>query len=115
MTDFPRRGEVWLTELPTSTGSVLSGTRPAVVVQNDLGNQLSNTTVVVPVTSKFERIYRFMAVVQPPEGGLTEPSVANASAIMAIDRSRLLRRMGQLSPQRMADVERAVKANLALD
>jgi len=106
---------VWLAELPEPTGSVLGGTHPAVIVQNDLGNQYSTSTVVVPFTSKYERIYRFMALVEPPDGGLTKSSVANASAMMAIDQRRLIRRMGALSAEAMAAVARAIKANLDLD
>jgi mRNA interferase MazF len=114
VSEFPRRGEVWMVQF-AGVGSEVSDRHPAVIIQNDTGNEFSPTTVVVTITSRWERVYRFMVRLDPPEGGLTRPSVVNGSSMATVDRIRLLRRMGQLSPQRIADVERAVKANLALD
>ena len=115
MSESPRRGEVWMIQFAPGVGSEVSDRHPAVIIQNDIGNELSSTTVVVAITSKWERVYRFMVRLDPPEGGLTCPSVVNGSSIATVARIRLLRRMGRLSPERMADVERAIKANLALD
>lgn len=36
-------------------GSVQRGKRPAVVIQNDMGNKYSTTTIVVPITGKVKK------------------------------------------------------------
>lgn len=49
---FIKRGDVYLVDFGETVGSEQSGQRPAVVVQNDLGNLCSSTTIVLPLTSK---------------------------------------------------------------
>ena len=41
MKDFPRRGEVWLVNWNPARGSEQAGKRPALVIQNDIGNEKS--------------------------------------------------------------------------
>ena len=49
---FPRRGEIWLVEFDPSRGHEIKKTRPAVIIQNDIGNRYSPVTIVAAVTSK---------------------------------------------------------------
>lgn len=42
----PKRGELWTVKLPGGRGSVQRGVRPALVIQNDVGNEYSSTTIV---------------------------------------------------------------------
>ena len=46
------RGEVYLVDFGIGYGSEQGGVRPAVIVQNNIGNKYSPTTIVVPVTSR---------------------------------------------------------------
>lgn len=50
-----RRGDIIITRFDMSDGHVMRGTRPAVVVQNDVGNRHSPTTIVVPLTSSIKK------------------------------------------------------------
>ena len=45
-----QRGEIYLVNLTKNVGSEQGGIRPAVIIQNDKGNQYSPTTVVCPNT-----------------------------------------------------------------
>ena len=47
----PRRGEIYLTALDPTLGREIKKTRPALVIQNDTSNRLSDMTIVVPITS----------------------------------------------------------------
>jgi|SRR5580658_6683698 len=47
----PRRGEIYLTALDPTLGREIKKTRPALVIQNDTSNRLSEMTIVVPITS----------------------------------------------------------------
>jgi mRNA interferase MazF len=51
MDAFPRRGEVWLVDFSPSRGSEQRGLRPALVIQNDVGNEYAATTIVAAITS----------------------------------------------------------------
>lgn len=45
-----RRGEIYWVEFDPVKGSEQGGLRPALIIQNDTGNQHSQTTVVVAIT-----------------------------------------------------------------
>ena len=47
----PRRGEVWMANFSPGRGSEQRGIRPALVIQNDVGNQHGATTIVAAITS----------------------------------------------------------------
>ncbi len=122
-----KRGEIYWVEFDPVKGSEQGGLRPALVVQQDIGNQYSPTTVVVAITRTLPpRPYPFVVVVEPEESGLPARSAINCSQIATIQKdepgSRLrpwpgeheVRPIGQLSAQRMAEVDRALRYNLGL-
>jgi mRNA-degrading endonuclease toxin of MazEF toxin-antitoxin module len=49
---FPLRGEIYLVSFDPTVGSEIQKTRPALVIQNDIGNQYSPITIVAAITSK---------------------------------------------------------------
>ena len=122
-----RRGEIYWVEFDPVKGSEQAGLRPALVVQNDVGNRHSPTTVVVAITRTVPpKPYPFVVIIEPAESGLPEPSVVNCSQLATIQQagsaSRLrpprgetdVRAIGQLSAQKLAEVDAALKYNLAL-
>jgi hypothetical protein len=52
----PRRGEVWLVNFDPTVGAEIQKTRPALVIQNDIGNRLSPITIVAAITFLSYRI-----------------------------------------------------------
>lgn len=113
MKDFPRRGDVWLVNWNPARGSEQAGRRPAVVIQNDIGNEKAPTTIVAAISSTV-RVYPMNVRVKPPEGGLERPSIIKTSQILTISKKRLEKRLGGLSQQRMDEVDRAIKLSLSL-
>ena len=51
-TNYPKRGEIYLTAFEPALGLEIKKTRPALVIQNDTSNRLSGVTIVAPITSK---------------------------------------------------------------
>ena len=45
------RGDIYYYDFGRGAGSIQSGTRPVVVVQNNVGNKHSTTTIIAPITS----------------------------------------------------------------
>ena len=113
MKDFPKRGEVWLVNWNPARGSEQAGIRPALIIQNDIGNEKAPTTIIATLSTSV-RVYPMNVLLEPPEGGLDRPSIVKASQILTITKERLERRLGRLSYSRMEDVDRAIKISLSL-
>jgi mRNA interferase MazF len=92
-------------------GSEQEGTRPALVIQNDVGNRYAATTIVAAVTSTI-KIYPATVPLRKGEGGLPRPSMVNLAQLLTIDRARLQRRVGMLSAERIALVDAAIRVSL---
>jgi mRNA interferase MazF len=122
-----KRGEIYWVEFDPVRGSEQAGLRPALVVQNDVGNRFSPTTVVVAITRTIPpRPYPFVVLIESDESGLPERGVVNCAQIATIQQagpaSRLrparnestVRPIGQLGDTKMAQVDEALRFNLAL-
>ena len=92
-------------------GSEQQGVRPALVIQNDVGNQYAATTIVAAITSTIKP-YPVTIVLEKGEAGLRQRSMINLAQILTLDMSRLQRRLGIVSPECMAKVEDAIRVSL---
>jgi mRNA interferase MazF len=48
----PKRGDIYLVQFDPARGSEIQKTRPALVIQNDIGNRYSSIVIVAAITSK---------------------------------------------------------------
>jgi mRNA interferase MazF len=108
-----RRGEVWLVALDPTTGHEIKKTRPAIVVTNDVYNRYNWVVLVVPLSS-YETADYDQVLIHPPEGGLKNPSVTLPDQLRAVDRQRLIRRMGAVSEQTMSLIDQSLRIVLDL-
>jgi mRNA interferase MazF len=105
-----KQGEIYWVDFNPPRGVEQSGRRPALVIQNDRGNEHSPATVVAALSSApLARIYPFTVVLSAGEGGLPRASFVNCSQVMTIDQGRLGDRIGQLSPERIEQVKGALR------
>ncbi|RMH21064.1 MAG: type II toxin-antitoxin system PemK/MazF family toxin [Acidobacteria bacterium] len=122
-----RRGDVYWVAFDPVKGSEQGGLRPALVVQQDVGNRYSPTTVVAAITRTLPaKPYPFVVVVEPEESGLRARSAVNCAQLATIQQagpesslrppvgSDELRPVGHLSDATMARVDRALRYNLGL-
>jgi len=105
---------VWTVELRGGHGSKQRGPRPALVIQNDVGNTYAATTIVAAITSTI-KIYPVTVALECGEGGLTRPSMVNLSQMFTIDKQRLRRRLGALSTERLQAVDAAIRVCLDVE
>ena len=85
--------ELWLADLPVTPGHVQHGTRPVVIVSNDVANNFSPIVTAVPLTSN-RKAATLPTHVCLCGYGLAATSIALCEQVMAVDKTRLLRRMG---------------------
>lgn len=110
-----RRGEIYWVDWSPGRGSEQSGRRPALVIQNDIGNQYSPTTIIAAVSTQAPpKSYPFHVRITPTESGLSADSVIKCEQIITIDKDRLGERIGSIPVARMRDVENALHRSLGL-
>jgi mRNA interferase MazF len=111
-----KRGEIYYATLDPVVGSETGKTRPVLIVQNDIGNQYSPTTIVAVITEYSEKkaTYPICAAIGK-ESGLNKDSIVNLSQIRTLDKRRLTgARLGTLPDDLMEKVDIALKHSLAL-
>lgn len=115
MPQAPSRGEVWFVNLDPTKGHEQAGARPVVIISTDAFNHgPSGLTVVVPLT-RTERNVPLHVRVDPPEGGLSEVSIAMCDQLRTISRDRFRGAgRGFLSPDTMAEIEDRIRILLDL-
>ena len=110
----PRRGEVYWVDFGQPRGSEQGGRRPALIVQNDLGNQASSVTIVAALTSRpMRREYPFHVHVGAPL--LPKEGTVLCEQIRTVAMDRLEGSpLAALPENLMHDVDKALMHSLGL-
>jgi len=116
MVGKPFRGMVVEVSLDPVVGHEQGRSRPCVVVQNDIGNRFSSTTIVVPLTdaAHIKNPSPIYVVVKKGDGGTTKDSYVLCDQIRTVDQRRFRNVYGTLSPQTMISVDKALQISLGL-
>lgn len=110
-----KRGDVFYVDLAPTKGSEQTGTRPVLVIQNDVGNEYAPTVIVAPLTTKaFTKRYPTNVNVPRGTAGLKEDSTVLLSQIRTLDKGRLERKLGRLPSPLLREVDMAIKVSLGL-
>lgn len=108
-----KRGDVYMAGLDPVIGSEQGGYRPVVIIQNDTGNRHAPTVIAVPVTSSTgKQSLPTHAPLPAGEGGLWRDSIALCEQVRTLEKSRLGRRLGAVTPAGLRAVERALQVSL---
>jgi len=108
------RGDIFSVDFEPVRGSEQGKVRPALVIQNDIGNRYSPTIIVAAITTGNYSRFDVNVPIKAPEGGLANDSIILLNQIRTIDRARLGRHWGRVSPQTLAQVDEAIKISLSL-
>jgi len=110
-----RRGDIFFADLSPVVGSEQGGTRPVLVLQNDIGNQYSPTTIIAAITSQISKAKLPTHVeIKAGKNGLEKNSVVLLEQIRTIDKSRLKEKVTTLNEEHMDRVNRALEISLGL-
>lgn len=111
-----KRGQIVLVGFDPVIGSEQGKTRPALIIQNNIGNKYSATTIVAPITSKvFSREYPTCVELYTKYSPLKKNSTILLNQIRTIDTSRIIKRYGVLDESIMKKVDDAIKISLGIN
>jgi mRNA interferase MazF len=110
-----KRGEVWLVDFGLPLGPEQAGQRPAIVLQDDVFTPILTTVVVLPLTTNLERLSFPTTILIPAgEGGLLRDSACLCHQVQVRGKVRLLNRLGELSADRLAEVQDCLLTTLGM-
>ncbi|GKU79819.1 type II toxin-antitoxin system PemK/MazF family toxin [Paenibacillus sp. L3-i20] len=108
-----RRGEIWYSTFGAGEGAEQSGSRPVLIIQNDVGNEFSPTVIVAALTDSIKK-HLPTHVYLGQEFGLKKSSVVMLEQLRTLDKKRLESLVGVAPDYIMKRIDRAIKVSLAL-
>ena len=110
-----KRGDIYYADLSPVVGSEQGGTRPVLIVQNDLGTRYSPTVIAAAITSQTEKANLPTHIAVAAEGcGLSKDSIVLLEQIRTIDKKRLRSKMGRLDDASMQQINQAISVSFGL-
>lgn len=109
------RGEIYYADLDSVVGSEQMGTRPVLILQNNVGNHFARTVIIAPITSRVHAksklpIHSYIGMI----GRMKYPSVVMLEQLQTLDKRRIGYYVGKLSEEKMRDVTKALCVSLAI-
>ncbi len=111
---LPQRGEVYYVNFDPTIGVEIKKTRPALIIQNDVGNAYSQATIVAAITSTQREVSPYEVFLKSGEGGLPKDSIVLLNQVRTIDKKRLGKRLGTISSESIKRVDKAIEISLGL-
>ncbi|MEK6900143.1 MAG: type II toxin-antitoxin system PemK/MazF family toxin [Nanoarchaeota archaeon] len=110
-----KRGEIWLVNLDPTVGHEIQKQRPAIIIQNDIGNKYSSITIVAPITSQgIDKIFPMEILLTSENSGLKKESKALFNQIRAVDKRRLIKKIGNIDKETIEKMNEAITISLGL-
>jgi mRNA interferase MazF len=107
-----KRGEIWWVNLDPTIGSETGKRRPCLILQNDLGNKSSTTTIVAPLMPG-RKSFPFVVNIDPSiQNGLDSERNINLSQLRVVSFQRISKQLGVLENTYWAEIEKAVNIEL---
>lgn len=111
-----KRGDVYYAELNPVIGSEQGGTRPVLIISNDIGNKHSPTVIVAPITSRVHTKAKLPTHTSVKDfDGLDKDSIILLEQIRTIDKQRLKQYIGMIPDNVMARVDKTLAISVALE
>lgn len=111
------RGDVYVVNLDPIIGKEIGKARPAVIIQNNIGNKYSPVTIIAPISSVKEitKPLPIMIFLDKDKSGLSQDSYVDCGQVRTIDKeNRLITKLGTLDKNKMLEIDTALKISLAL-
>jgi mRNA interferase MazF len=103
-----KRGEIWWAELDPPTGK-----RPVVLLSRDESYDVRSLVIIAPVTTRIRNIP--VEVSLGIKDGVPQECVINLDTITTVPKDCLRSRLTTLSPNKLREVEEAIRFALGLE
>ena len=111
-----KRGQIYLADLSKGVGSEQGGVRPVLVIQNNKGNKYSPTLIVACITSRYQYKHHLPTHYYIPDSaGLKYRSIVMMEQIKVIDKTRLIKYIGSVSPRFMKILDKRIMISLCMN
>ena len=110
-----RRGDIFYADLSPVVGSEQGGTRPVLIIQNDMGNRHSPTVIAAAITSQTgkARLPTHISL-SGRSVGLSKDSIVLLEQVRTIDKRRLREHMGHVDDALMNQVDNAIAVSFGM-
>lgn len=112
------RGDIYVANINPRSGSEQSGTRPVLIISHNSFNKIPNwkSIIVLPISTSNNQAKRSLTIVKllENEAGLEKESIALCHQITTLDKSKLIKKLGSVSEDRMKEVEKAIKYSIEI-
>lgn len=109
------RGEIYLVDFGDIIGSEQGGLRPALVVQNNIGNTYSPTTIICPLTTKPKNFIPTHVSIPQYECGIYQDSTVLCEQVRVIDKIRIKKKLGEIkSKELIKEINRKLMVSLGV-
>lgn len=110
-----KKGDIWMVNLDPTVGHEIKKSRPALIIQNDIGNKYSHITIIAPITSQnTDKIYPIEVLLTKNIFGLKKNSKVLLNQIRAVDKIRLIKKLGKVDKDTLNKINEAIKISLGL-
>ncbi|OUO76860.1 PemK family transcriptional regulator [Blautia sp. An249] len=111
-----KRGDIYYANLNPVIGSEQGGTRPVLIISNDIGNKHSPTVIVAAITSRVQTKAKLPThtIINDFEG-LDKGSIILLEQIRTIDKKRLQEYLGTLDGRFLPAVDTALAISVSLE
>lgn len=110
-----RRGEIWWVNLDPTVGSETAKKRPCIILQNNIGNARSDTTMVAPLL-KGSKVYPFVVIVEATvANGLDENRGIHLEQMRVVDCQRIDHQLGSLEAKYWNQIQKAISIVLGFN
>ncbi|MDF2596148.1 MAG: transcriptional modulator of MazE/toxin, MazF [Clostridia bacterium] len=105
-----KRGQVYRCNFGCGVGSEMNKERPSVIIQNDIGNQHSGNTIVIPITHDSSSLPCVANLIpqQDANGSTILDGQANASNMLCVSKARLGNFVCELPKSEMKKIDEAI-------
>lgn len=111
---YPKRREIFIADLDPGYGREIRKKRPVLIVSGDNFNQIFPTVVVVPFSSIVPEFVGPDVIKFSGQKGMEKQSALITTQMRSIDKDRLIKKIGKISKQKMAEAEDAIELVLAM-
>lgn len=108
----PTLGDIFWADVEFKNIKVFEGIKPILIIQNNIGNKFSSTTIAILIDRPPEKYSPLHVLLEKEKYKLKYNSVAKGEYITVIDKSRLKGKISSIDEEKMREIEEALTKSI---